>query len=379
MSNKHQVTVDLGARSYPIDIGPGLLNDLPQIFSRTSNRNQIIVVSDTQVMDHHGERLRGICEAAGLTFHPLIIPAGEHSKNWDQLAKLVGSLLDLGVSRKDSIVAFGGGVVGDLAGFAAAIVKRGCSFIQVPTTLLAQVDSSVGGKTAINTPQGKNLVGAFHQPKHVIIDTDLLATLPPRELRAGYAEVVKYGLIDDLSFFQWLDQEGDRVINLEGDAVSRAVARSCAAKARIVAQDETEQDKRALLNLGHTFGHALEAVNKYDGRLLHGEAVGIGMVAAMAFSAAHGWAPQEDVEKLRAHLARLDMRTEIAQAVPADVDADQLMAAMMQDKKNEDGKLVLILSEGIGKAFVRKDVDVGMVHQFWREALATVPPASKKD
>jgi 3-dehydroquinate synthase len=287
---------------------------------------------------------------------PVVMPAGEASKSFTGLERLAGALLDLGVDRGGLIVALGGGVIGDLAGFAAGILKRGVAFAQVPTTLLAQVDSSVGGKTAINAPQGKNLIGLFHQPRIVIADTALLSTLPRRELRAGYAEVVKYGALGDAAFFDWLEANGAKALEGDGPAMAKAVAHSCRMKAAIVARDERESGERALLNLGHTFGHALEAATGFSDRLLHGEGVAIGMALAFRLSVKLGLAPGQDAERFARHLQSVGLPDAIADIPGPRPDAEQLIAHMAHDKKVKDGRLTFILLRGLGRAFVTSEV-----------------------
>jgi 3-dehydroquinate synthase len=288
---------------------------------------------------------------------PIVLPPGEKTKNFDRLEEVLESLLARGIERSTVIVALGGGVIGDLAGFAAAVALRGLDFVQVPTTLLSQVDSSVGGKTGINSRHGKNLVGAFHQPRLVLADTGALATLPRRERLAGYAEVAKYGLIDEPGFFEWLEVNGARVIDGDGGAQIHAVRASCAAKARIVGADEREAAERALLNLGHTFGHAFEAAVGYGGALLHGEAVSIGMALAFRLSVRLGLCPPGDLERAVRHLRAVGLPTEPPSIPGVRWDADELMGHMSRDKKVKDGKLTFILARGIGKGFVAKGID----------------------
>ncbi|MEL6687715.1 MAG: 3-dehydroquinate synthase, partial [Pseudomonadota bacterium] len=308
--------------------------------------------TDETVNAHHGLAL----EAALADFqtHMIVRPEGEAQKSTEGLESILDSLFKAGLDRSDTILAFGGGVIGDLAGFAASIYKRGANFVQVPTTLLAQVDSSVGGKTAINNAYGKNLIGAFYQPRLVLTDTALLKTLPERQVKAGYAEIVKYGLIDQPAFFDQLDRElGAKILSLDPDALREAILTSCQAKADVVAQDEREGGKRALLNLGHTFAHALELQAGYDGDLLHGEAVSAGMDMAFEFSARVGLCPQQEAQKVQAHLKSLSMpmRADMG-ALLADPDA--LLSHMRQDKKNEGGQITLILARGIGQSFIAK-------------------------
>ena len=348
------VPVALGSRAYDVHIAAGSLAQAGAIVAPLTDRPRVAVVTDTTVAALHLAPLTAALGASGLAVDSVVVAPGEASKNWRTLETVVEALLALGVERGDAVVALGGGVVGDITGFASAILRRGCRFVQVPTTLLAQVDSSVGGKTAINAAAGKNLVGAFHQPSAVIIDPDLLDTLAPRELRAGYAEVVKTALLGDAAFFRWLETNGAAV--LAGDPAARvhAIATSIAAKAAIVAADERETgDVRALLNLGHTFGHALEAEAGFSDRLLHGEAVAIGCALAFRFSAERGVCPADDAARVAAHLAAVGLpaspRGFAAGATP-------LIAHMRQDKKMVGGTLPFILAHGIGDAFVARDV-----------------------
>lgn len=347
---KNNVRVNLGAKSYDIVIGEGVLAQAGEYLSSLLASKKLCIVTDETVARLYLVKLMNTLEAAGLKpCPPIILPAGEQTKSFPQLQYIVEKLLSYKVDRHSTLLALGGGVIGDLAGFAASMLMRGIGFVQVPTTLLSQVDSSVGGKTGINTGAGKNLVGAFYQPQTVLIDTDVLKTLPPRELKAGYAEILKYGLINDPAFFGWLDQNGPSV--LKGDAAAQAYAinASCRAKATIVEEDEKEQkDIRALLNLGHTFGHALEALGGYDGRLLHGEAVGIGCLQAFEFSQELGLCPAQDVERLRQHLKKTGLMTE----PPFAATAQNVLNAMRGDKKNKDGRITLILTKGIGQTFV---------------------------
>jgi 3-dehydroquinate synthase len=312
----------------------------------------------------HGARLTAALEAAGLAVLPVVIAPGEQTKSFDGLAELSDRLLALGLDRGDLIAAFGGGVVGDLTGFAAAIYKRGIDFVQIPTTLLAQVDSSVGGKTAIDTPRGKNLIGAFHQPRLVLADLDVLATLPDREMRAGYAEVIKYGLLGDFAFFEWLEANGAKVLARDPEALGLAVARCVEMKAEIVAEDETEQGRRALLNLGHTFGHALEAETGYGQGLLHGEGVGAGMALAFRFSAAQGLCETQEAARAGAAIAAAGLPTRLGEVRPTPFEASRLVRHMAQDKKAEAGKLTFILARRLGEAFTAKDVDADAVTRF---------------
>lgn len=358
------VPVGLGDRAYDVLVGQGLLDNAGTLIAPFLKRGRVAVVSDETVWALHGARLSAALQAAGIAAHPVIVPPGEPTKSWEGLADVSDRLLALELDRGDLIVAFGGGVVGDLAGFAAAIYKRGVDFIQIPTTLLAQVDSSVGGKTAIDTPRGKNLIGAFHQPRLVLADLDVLATLPDREMRAGYAEIIKYGLLGDFAFFEWLEANGPAVVAREPDALAYAVARSVEMKAEIVAEDEKEAGRRALLNLGHTFGHALEAETGYGEALLHGEAVAAGSAIAFRFSAAQGLCPGQDAERAEAAIAAVGLPTRLPQVASRGFDAAALVRHMGQDKKAEDGKLTFILARALGEAFVAKDVSGVAVRDF---------------
>ncbi len=355
------VPVSLGARSYDILIGQGLITDAQAHLAPFARGGRWVVVTDENVARHW---LRPLTDGLDLPVTPIILPPGEGTKGWDQLASLSDQLLALGVERSDNIIALGGGVIGDLVGFAASIIKRGCGFIQIPTSLLAQVDSSVGGKTAINTAAGKNLIGAFHQPSRVLIDPDVLNSLPPREMRAGYAEVVKYGLIDRPDFFAWCEAHGPAL--LSGDVAARihAIETSITAKAAIVEADEREtEDKRALLNLGHTFGHALEAETGFSDRLLHGEAVAAGMALAFRFSARQGLCTADDAARVAAHLDAVGLPTGTA-AVGANATGETLVNHMAHDKKMAGGRLPFILAHGIGKSFVDKTVALSDVVAF---------------
>jgi 3-dehydroquinate synthase len=360
------VRVGLGARGYDVLIGPGLMDRAGALAAPYIRRGRTAIVTDQNVADHHGERLDAAFEAAGIAVDMVVVPPGEGTKSFAGLADLSDQLLCLGLDRGDVIVAFGGGVVGDLAGFAASIYKRGIDFIQIPTTLLAQVDSSVGGKTAIDTPRGKNLIGAFHQPKLVLADLDVLATLPQREVRAGYAEIIKYGLLGDAAFFDWLEARHAKVLHLDVEELGQAVARSVAMKAEVVGEDERETGRRALLNLGHTFGHALEAETGYGDALLHGEAVAAGCAMAFRFSAQLGLCPMADAHRAERAIAAagLPVRLQDVATQGQAFSADALLAHMGQDKKAEGGRLTFILARGIGDAFVAKDVDPVSVRSF---------------
>jgi 3-dehydroquinate synthase len=364
------VHVPLGDRAYDITIGPGLLAQAGVRLAPFLHRPRVAVVTDATVGPLHLEALREGLAAEGIEMQALTLPAGESTKSWPHLIRVVEWLLELKIERRDVVVAFGGGVIGDLAGFAAAILRRGVRFIQVPTTLLSQVDSSVGGKTGINSVHGKNLIGAFHQPVHVLADTELLGTLGPRDFLAGYGEVVKYGMLGDATFFDWLEVNGPALA--AGDMVARveAVRWSCQMKADIVVRDETEQGDRALLNLGHTFGHALEAATGYGDRLLHGEGVSIGCALAFELSARLGLCSQEDPSRVRAHLSQMGMKVDLSDISGDLPDAHALLGLMAQDKKVVDGQLRFILARAIGEAFVTADVPAAQVEKLLVEALA---------
>jgi 3-dehydroquinate synthase len=358
------VPVGLGARAYDVVIANGLLDEAGRRIAPFVKRGRVAIVSDETVWRLHGARLTASLEAAGLAAPSIVVPPGEQTKSFEGLADVSDRLLALELDRGDLIVAFGGGVVGDLAGFAAAIYKRGVDFVQIPTTLLAQVDSSVGGKTAIDTPRGKNLIGAFHQPRLVLADLDVLGTLSDREMRAGYAEVIKYGLLGDRDFFEWLEANAAAVLAREPAALSQAVARSVEMKAEIVAEDEKEAGRRALLNLGHTFGHALEAEVGFGDALLHGEAVAAGSALAFRFSASQGLCTGQDAARAAAAIAAAGLPTRLGEVSPKAFDADRLIRHMAQDKKAESGRLTFILARGVGEAFTAKDVDAGAVRAF---------------
>ncbi len=364
------VHVDLPGRAYDIHIGPGLLDQVGVFLTELGGRRHVCILTDQNVAELHLAQLQTGMAEAGLTSEALALPPGEATKCWAELERTVEWLLAQRVERGDIVVAFGGGVIGDLAGFAAAILRRGVRFVQIPTSLLAQVDSSVGGKTGINSPSGKNLIGAFHQPSLVLADTALLGTLTPRDFLAGYGEVVKYGLLGDAAFFDWLEADGPALAAGDMAARVRAVKRSCQMKADIVQRDETEQGDRALLNLGHTFCHALEAATGYSDRLLHGEGVAIGCALAFELSARMGLCSQEDPSRVRAHLRDMGMKVDIAD-IPGDLpDAARLLDLMGQDKKVKDGKQRFILARGIGDAFITSDVPRDKVLGVLTDALA---------
>lgn len=357
------IPVELGDRSYSVVIEAGLLARAADYLAPLARGRRLAIVTDENVRPHLAT-LQAALAAAGMASDAIVLPPGEATKSWDQLAALCDGLLDLGVERGDHVVALGGGVIGDLVGFACAILKRGCGFVQIPTTLLAQVDSSVGGKTAINTRAGKNLIGAFHQPALVLIDPTVLDTLPPREMRAGYAEVVKYGLIDDAAFFAWCEANGAALLAGDADARTYAIAHAVAAKARIVGADEHETNgTRALLNLGHTFGHALEAEAGFSRNLIHGEGVAAGCALAFAFSAAQGLCPPEDASRVAAHWRDVGLPDGLA-AAGITASGTRLVDHMRHDKKMAAGTLPFLLARGIGRTFLDKTVDLADVAAF---------------
>ena len=356
-----ELSVELGQRSYPIYVEAGLLSRAQALINPHLRGRQVFVIVDETVEGLHGDTLRA--GLGDLTSHWLPVPSGEASKSLPQFSALVETILAKAPERGDLVIAFGGGVIGDLAGYVAASVLRGLDFIQIPTTLLSQVDSSVGGKTGINSAHGKNLIGAFHQPKAVLIDLDVLATLPKREMQAGYAEVVKYGLIDQPDFYDWLEVHGNRVIAL-GPETAEAIIRSCQAKAQVVAEDEREGGRRALLNLGHTFAHAFEAAGAYDGRILHGEAVAVGMVCAHRLSRDLGLASEQDLDRLVRHLGQVGLPTDLSRFDTIAFSKDALWAAMAKDKKVQAGQIRFILTHGIGQAFVSDGVPPEAVDQI---------------
>jgi 3-dehydroquinate synthase len=368
------IRVELAGRSYDIAIGPGLIDQAGALSRPLLAAPKVTIVSDETVAPLYGARLAASFDKAGIKASTVTVPAGETSKEFGAFGRLMNELLDQRPDRRTTLVALGGGVVGDLTGFAASVLLRGVDFIQVPTTLLAQVDSSVGGKTGINTRHGKNLVGTFYQPRLVLADTDVLDTLPRRELLAGYAEVAKYGLIDDAEFFAWCEANGAAV--LSGDPAKRtyAIEQSCLAKARIVAADERETtDLRALLNLGHTFGHALEAETGFGSDLLHGESVGTGMAMAFDLSARLGLCPATDAERVRRHLGAVGLPMRL-RTIGGDNrrswDATRLIEHMRGDKKAEGGRLTFVLARGIGKAFVSREVDEAALRGLLDDAIS---------
>ncbi len=369
------VPVALGNRSYEILIGPGLVHSAgPMIASRFKGA-RTAVVADQTVAGLHLQALESSLAAEVVHLGSAIVPPGEASKGFAELARLSERLLELGVERGDLVIALGGGVTGDLAGFAASILRRGVRLVQMPTTLLAQVDSSVGGKTGINTASGKNLIGTFHQPRLVIADTAVLSTLSPREFRSGYAEVAKYGLLGNAEFFGWLEQNWPAIHAASCPERTRAIEVSCRAKAELVARDETETGERALLNLGHTFGHALEASAGYTARLLHGEAVSIGMVLAFILSEELGLAPRGSAARVETHLQATGLPTRIAHVRGTDrPEVATLMRLMAQDKKVKSGQPTLILVRGIGKAFISRDVSWTELESFLARQVAWKDP-----
>ena len=363
------IPVDLAGRSYEVRVAPDLLANVAHEAEPFLRKTTVPIVADANARAHWGAVVDASLAASGRTARWYDVASGEGSKSWGSLERLTDWLLAEGVERGDHVLALGGGVVGDLTGFACAILKRGCGFVQLPTTLLAQVDSSVGGKTAINSSAGKNLVGAFHQPSLVLADLDTLKTLPARETRAGYAEVLKYGVLGDRAFFAWLEERGPSVLKLEPAALEHAVATSVAAKARIVAEDERETSgARALLNLGHTFGHALEAETGFSDRLLHGEGVALGMVLAARYSARRGELPEADAQRITAAVDAAGLPSEIA-ALDMNADGRVLATHMLHDKKMDAGTLPFILLRGIGEAWLARNVDLADIAAFLDEQL----------
>lgn len=361
------VHVELGARSYPIVIASGLIEAAGEYLSKLRPGARCAIITDENVDACHGGPLRASLERSHIDHVTLAVPPGEGSKSFAMLERVVGFILEARLERTDLVIALGGGVVGDLAGFAAAICRRGMDFVQVPTSLLAQVDSSVGGKTGINAPQGKNLVGAFHQPIMVLADTGALRTLPQREFRAGYAEIAKYGLIDRPDFFAWLEDNRPGIFAF-GPQLGEAIALSCRAKAEVVAADETEHGRRALLNLGHTFGHALEGATGYDSRrLVHGEAVAIGMVLAHEFSNRLNHCDADSVVRVRAHLTQAGLPVAISDIPGPALAAETLDRFIAQDKKVKRGRLTFILTKGIGKSYIADDIPPDELRAFLKE------------
>ena len=362
-----RVPVTLGARSYDVYVGENLIDEAGALLASALPLKRAVIVTDATVAPLCLQRLRTSLAGAGIQATDVVLPAGEQTKDFPTLQRLCEALLDTGVERTTVVIALGGGVIGDIAGVAAGVLLRGLPYVQIPTTLLAQVDSSVGGKTAINTRHGKNLVGLFYQPRAVIADTSILRTLPARQMRAGYAEVVKYGLISDAPFFDWLEEHGARVLAHQEDALRHAVVTSCRAKAAVVSRDEREHGERALLNLGHTFGHAFEAETGFGDALLHGEAVAIGMAYAFALSARLGFCAQADAERVRRHLAAVSLPSTLHDVASHPLPVDRLLAHMHHDKKVRDGRLTFVLARGIGKAFVSRDVTPEAIEALLRE------------
>lgn len=359
------IHVPLGARAYDVCVGSGAIKYLPEAIKKVlpSSQKKFVIITEKNVAALHLEALEALLQTSGYECVSLILDAGEGTKNFANLEKVVRFCLQHHVERSHAIIALGGGVIGDLTGFAASMVRRGCKFIQIPTTLLAQVDSSVGGKTAINAPEGKNLIGAFYQPCLVIADTDYLKTLPKRDYYAGYAEVLKYGLLGDKPFFERLAAQQDKCDAYDEAFLTEIVSHSVQMKADIVVEDETEKGRRALLNLGHTFGHAYEAETGYSDRLLHGEAIALGMVHAFAFSASCGYCTSEEADLIKSVLAHAHLPVDVRKILP-NIDIDKILAHISQDKKVSSGQLTFILVNGIGDAFVKKNVPADWVRSF---------------
>lgn len=365
------VSIDLGKRGYDIFIGERLLENIDDYFPRDVTNKKVFIITDENVIAYASLVQKGLQETGCKFCEVLVMPSGEGTKSFKHLQDVLEWMLENSIHRNSLVVAIGGGVIGDLTGFAASTVLRGVNFVQIPTTLLSQVDSSVGGKTGINSRYGKNLIGSFYQPMAVIADTNTLKTLPRRELLAGYAEVVKYGLLGDYDFFEWLEEYGDEVVALQDFALIEAIERSCMAKARIVEADEHESGKRALLNLGHTFGHALEAAAGYNGTLLHGEGVSIGMVMAFDLSHRMGLCSRDDYERTRDHLKSVGLPVYASQIQPEiSQDVDVLLATMQRDKKVKDGKMTFILVNAIGDSFVTNDVPETLVREVLTASLS---------
>lgn len=368
MAASERLRVELGERSYEIVVGPQLLAGAGAEILPLTKRRQAVVITDQNVARHCLQPVRDSLSAAGISVHPVVLPAGEQTKDLAHFGWLVDQILALGIERGTMLVALGGGVVGDICGFAAATLLRGLDFVQIPTTLLSQVDSSVGGKTAVNTAAGKNLVGAFYQPRLVLADTGSLTTLPRRQVRAGYGEIIKYGLLGDAEFFEWLETAGEALCDLEPATLARAVMTSCRMKAEIVARDERETGDRMLLNFGHTFGHALEAETGFGDALLHGEAVALGMVLAFDFAVTLGVAAGQDAHRVRRHIAASGLPTSLAEIGLSGSAPDRLIAHMAHDKKVRDGKITLILPRRIGEVFVMRDAPAGVLRRFLAQA-----------
>ena len=370
MTASEVVAVELGPRSYEIHVGRDLLAAAGALVKPLLRRRPVLIVTDATVAKLHLAGLEGALDAAQVSHRSIVLDAGEGTKSFAGLERLVDAVLETVPERGTLLIALGGGMIGDITGLAASVILRGIDLVQIPTTLLAQVDSSVGGKTGINTRHGKNLVGSFYQPRLVIADTAILGTLPQRELLAGYAETVKYGLLGDAAFFDWLEANGARLCGGDQDALGHAVVTSCRAKAAIVAEDERETGRRALLNLGHTFGHALEAATGFGPALLHGEAVAIGMVMAFDLSVRLGLCPAEDAERVRRHLAAVGLPTGLGALQPRTWQAGDLLAHMRHDKKVRDGAVTFVLVRGIGRAFCAEDVAMEDVARLIEGAVA---------
>lgn len=356
--------LDLGDRAYDILITLDGLQSAETAFFELIHSRHIVIITDDHVGPLYLESVKKFVSKAASRINTLSIPAGESSKSFPIYQSVINDLLSLTIDRRTILIALGGGVVGDLVGFVAASLLRGLDFIQIPTSLLAQVDSSVGGKTGINTIAGKNLVGAFHQPRLVLADIGMLQSLPQRELKSGYAEIVKYGLLGDRDFFSWLEAHGEALLNGDPETLSHAVQISCQTKAEIVAADEREEGKRALLNLGHTFAHAFEAEAGYDGRLLHGEAVAAGLGLAFGFSRHMGLCSGQDEQRVRSHLQNVGLPSSLAELPAGQAKADRLISLMRKDKKTRDGNLILILVKQIGEAFIERNVTTTDLHLF---------------
>ncbi len=363
------VHVPLDTRAYDVRIGTGLLADAGTQIAPLLHRSRVAIVTDETVAQLHLGPLQDALTKAGIDSTALTLPAGEATKSWPHFTRTVEWLLAEKVERRDIVIALGGGVIGDLVGFAASVLRRGVRFVQIPTSLLAQVDSSVGGKTGINAPQGKNLIGAFHQPSLVLADIGVLETMPRRDFLAGYGEVVKYGMLGDAAFFEWLEEHGPALADGDREKRAYAVRRSVEMKADIVVRDETEQGDRALLNLGHTFCHALEAATGYSDRLLHGEGVAVGCALAFELSSRLGLCSQEDPSRVRAHLRAMGMKTDLGDIDGDLPDAPTLLDLMGQDKKVIDGQLRFILARSIGQSFVTSEVPKDKVLTLLQDAL----------
>ena len=367
----NSVTVDLGERGYNIVIGAGLIARAGDYLDDVAPTRRVVIVTDENVASHWLETLETSLTRAKYQILTRILTPGEQTKSFDQIDALTDWMLESGVDRKTTIIALGGGVIGDLAGFAAAITLRGLPFVQIPTTLLAQVDSSVGGKTAVDTRHGKNLIGAFYQPRLVLADTDTLNTLPARQVAAGYAEVVKYGLINDLGFFEWCEANGRAILNRDPVATRHAVEMSCRAKATIVAEDEKENDKRALLNLGHTFGHAFEAEAGFDDFLLHGEGVAFGILCAFELSCRLELCSGQETERVRSHFFEVGLPTSLNGIAKYHWTPDVILDHMSKDKKTEGGNLTFILARGIGQAYIDRNVPIDTLRELLWDILPT--------